>query len=82
MSTVQTDPNLKYYTFKGLQNAIGTIGGYRGFSRQFIGNSYGGDIQYGYDGDNVKIVTSAGIVFKDEDTFGDKKQSPGSYNVF
>lgn len=82
LSTVQTDPNLKYYTFKGLQNAIGTIGGYRGFSRQFIGNSYGGDIQYGYDGDDVKIVTSAGIIFKDEDTFGDKKQSPGSYNVF
>jgi hypothetical protein len=82
LSTVQTDPNLKYYTFKGLQNAEGTIGGYRGFSRQFIGNTFGGDIQYGYEGSGLKIVSSFGILFKDEDTFGDKKQSPGSYNVF
>jgi len=41
LTTIQTDPNLKYYTFTGLEHAEGKIGGYKGFSRQFLSDYYG-----------------------------------------
>lgn len=82
LTTVQTDPNLQYYTFTGLQNAEGRIGGYRGFSRQFIANILGGDLQYNYNQAGVKWLVSAGMEYRDEETLGDKRQSPGSYNSY
>ncbi|MHC1778607.1 MAG: DUF6850 family outer membrane beta-barrel protein [Bacteroidales bacterium] len=82
LSTVQTDPNLKYYTFSGLENAIGRIGGYKGFSRQFISDFVGSSLQYSYEKGNVKWLISAGVDMQWQETLGDKKQSPGSYNSF
>lgn len=82
LTTVQTDPNLQYYTFTGLQNAEGRIGGYRGFSRQFIANILGGDFQYNYNNAGFKWLVSAGMEYRDEETLGDKRQSPGSYNSY
>lgn len=82
LTTVQTDPNLQYYTFTGLENAIGRIGGYKGFSRQFISDKIGADIQYNFSNDNIEWLLSGGASFLNEETLGDKKQSPGSYNSY
>lgn len=82
LSTVQTDPNLQYFTFTGMENAIGRIGGYRGFSRQFVSDAFGADIQYAFSNDNVDWLTSAGAELLNEEILGDKKQSPGSYNSY
>jgi hypothetical protein len=82
LSTVQTDPNLKYYTFSGLENAIGRIGGYRAFSRQFIGDNVGGALQYNFKNKNVNWLISIGMDAAWQETLGDKKQSPGSFNSF
>ncbi len=82
LSTVQTDPNLKYYTFTGLENAIGRIGGYRAFSRQFISDYVGGSLQYNYENRDIKWLLSVGMDAQWQETLGDKKQSPGSYNSF
>jgi hypothetical protein len=82
LSTVQTDPNLKYYTFTGLENAIGRIGGYKGFSRQFISDYAGTSLQYNYEKNSVKLLVSIGTDMQWQQTLGDKKQSPGSYNSF
>lgn len=80
LTTVQTDPNLKYYTFTGLENAIGRIGGYRAFSRQFIGDYAGGALQYNWRNNNYNLILSAGMDMYWQETLGDKKQSPGSFN--
>lgn len=82
LSTVQTDPNLKYYTFTGNENATGRIGGYRGFQRQFLSDYAGVALQYGYNKESVSLVLSAGLDYQYQQTLGDKKQTPGSYNSF
>lgn len=82
LTTVQTDPNLQYYTFTGLENAIGRIGGYKGFSRQFVSDAFGADIQYNLSKGNIDWLLSGGASFLKEETLGDKKQSPGSYNSY
>ncbi len=82
LTTVQTDPNLQYYTFTGLENAVGRIGGYKGFSRQFIGDALGADIQYSFSNDKLNWLISGGAEYYKEETLGDKKQSPGSYNAY
>lgn len=79
-STVQTDPNLKYYNFVGLHNAIGRIGGYRAFSRQFISDYVGTALQYNYIDNGVKLLLSAGYDMQWQDTFGSRQESPGSFN--
>ena len=82
LTTIQTDPNLKYYTFTGLEHAEGKIGGYKGFSRQFLSDYYGGAIQYNYRGEKSKLLVSAGFDARWEETLGNLRQSPGSYNEF
>jgi len=82
ISTVQTDPNLKYYTFTGLHNAIGRIGGYNAFQRQYISDFAGTALQYNYDNNSIKFLLSAGVNMLWQQTIGDKKQSPGSYNSY
>ena len=82
LTTVQTDPNLKYYTFTGMESAIGRIGGYRGFSRQFVSDYIGGALQYNYENKKIKLLLSAGMDAQWQETLGDKKQTPGSYNSF
>ncbi len=82
LTTIQTDPNLKYYTFSGLEHVDGTIGGYKGFSRQFLSDYCGGAIQYNYRGEKSRVLISAGFDAKWEETLGSVRQSPGSYNEF
>src|SRR3989339_699175 len=82
LTTVQTDPNLKYYTFTGMESAIGRIGGYRGFSRQFVSDYIGGALQYNYENKKIKLLLSAGMDAQWQETLGDKKQTPGPYNSF
>lgn len=82
ISTVQTDPNLQYYTFTGLHNVMGRVGGYKAFQRQFISDAVGGALQYNFVNQNVKLLLSAGGDLLWQETLGDKKQSPGSYNSY
>ncbi len=82
ISTVQTDPNLKYYTFFGLQNFNSKIGGYKGFKRQFESDFVGSAIQYNYTNAFVNVLVSGGVDAQWQETVGDKKQSPGSFNSF
>ncbi len=80
LTTIQTDPNMKYYTFSGLEHVEGTIGGYKGFSRQFLSDYLGGAIQYNYRGEKNKLLISVGFDGEWEETLGTNRQSPGSYN--
>ena len=82
LSTVQTDPNLQYYTFTGIEHAEGRVGGYRAFQRQFISDYAGAAIQYQYKTPGTSLVISSGIDKQWQQTLGDKKQSPGSFNAY
>lgn len=82
LSTVQTDPNLRYYTFSGLHHAQGRIGGYRAFKRRFVSDYLGADLQYQYAQQGLQLLVSGGFHMQWQETLGDKKQSPGSFNAF
>ncbi|MBN1988520.1 MAG: hypothetical protein JW783_03900 [Bacteroidales bacterium] len=82
ITTVQTDPNLKYYTFWGLQNFTSNVGGYKGFRRQFESDFIGSAVQYNYTNDAVNVLVSGGVDLQWQETAGEKKQSPGSFNSF
>ncbi len=82
ITTVQTDPNLKYYDFRGLNYVDGKIGGYKGFQRQFVSDFIGGAVQYNYLGESSKLLVSAGMDAQWQDVLGNNKQSPGSYNSY
>ncbi len=81
ITTVQDDPNLRYYTFVGMEYADAVIGGYKAFQRQFVSNIWGGDLQYAFNKRNSKLVFSLGSTLQQQDILEDIKQTPGSYKA-
>ena len=81
LTTIQTDPNMRYYLFYGMDNYEGEIGAYRGFRRQFIENGAGAGIQYSYTSGSLDVLLSADYGYSYENVYGDNKQTPGSYNT-
>jgi len=79
ITTVQNDPNLKYYTFFGIENANAIIGGYKGFQRQFVSMYYAGDIQYQLKTAKTQFLLSAGARYQMQDILEDIKQTPGTF---
>ena len=82
LSTIQSYPNLYYYKMSGLDHVDGAIAAYSGFKRQFAGSRVLGDLSYGYGGETVKLMVSGGMEYGKLNAYGDKMQSPGSYNYF
>jgi len=81
ITTVQDDPNLKYYTFFGMENADAIVGGFKGFQRQFVGNIYGGELQYSIKTLKTEFLLSGGIHYEQQQILENLKQSPGSYEA-
>ena len=79
MTTVQQDPNLKYYLMSGLDQAVGTTGGYSGFSREWVDHRFGAALSYGYRKGSVNSLTSVSIERGAEDVWGQYKYEPGRY---
>ena len=82
LTTIQSYPNLYYYKMAGLDRIDGAISAYSGFKRQFIGNGFISDLSYSYTSKSVEFLLSGGVEGSLTNAFGDKKQSPGSYNDF
>lgn len=82
LTTIQSYPNLYYYKMSGLDHVDGAIAAYSGFKRQFSGGRFLGDLSYSYTGDRAKLLLSGGVEYQKLDAYGDKMQSPGSYNCF
>lgn len=91
MTTVQQDPNLVYYQFYGLGEAVGTVGGYSGFSREWVNHEFGALLTYGFrtaaPGSSpwergVYSLNSVGISRGAEDVWGQYKFSPGRYVTY
>ena len=82
LTTIQSYPNLYYYKMSGLDHIDGAIAAYSGFKRQFVGDRFLGDLSYSYTSDGVGALVSGGAEYMAQDAYGDKKQSPGSYNYY
>ncbi|MCF0167544.1 MAG: hypothetical protein HUJ93_02710 [Bacteroidales bacterium] len=79
LTTVQSYPNLWYYTMSGVEHCDGSIGGYSGFKRQFTGNGFTTGVQYGYRNGAIRYLLEGRVDSQWQTVWGDKKQSPGSY---
>jgi len=80
--TVQEDPNLSYYLMSGMEQASGTIGGYKGYSREWVNHEFGAELNYGYQADGLNSLTSVGISRGAEDAWGQYKYEPGKYTTY
>lgn len=80
LTTIQSYPNLYYYKMSGLDRIDGAISAYTGFKRQFIANGFLSDLSYSYVTKYFQILVSGGAEGSLANAYGDKKQSPGSYN--
>ena len=82
LSTIQSYPNLYYYKMKGLDHVDGAIAAYSGFKRQFVGSRLLGDLSYDYRTEALDVLVSGGVEYARLDAYGDKMQSPGSFNYW
>lgn len=80
LTTIQSYPNLWYYKMSGLDRIDGAISAYSGFKRQFIANGFVSDLSYSFTSDVVDFILDGGVAGEISNAYGDKKQSPGSYN--
>jgi hypothetical protein len=79
MTTVQQDANLKYYLMSGMEQAVGTTGGYSGFSREWVDHRFGASLSYGYHQGHINSLTSVSIERGAEDAWGQYKYEPGRF---
>lgn len=79
VTTVQTDATLKYYLMSGLENARGTIGGYNGFTREWVNHNFGAELSYAYKDNSFNSLNSISIQHGSESVLGTYKYSPGHY---
>ena len=82
LTTVQTDPNLKYYVMTGLENATGTTGGYQGYMREYVNHDFGGELSYGFHGDALNSVTTVTMDHGTEFVYGTNQYEPGRYYTY
>nr|WP_320039626.1 DUF6850 family outer membrane beta-barrel protein [uncultured Bacteroides sp.] len=77
--TVQTDPNMKYYTFTGMENVEGKTGGYSSFKREFVNDIFGIGFDYNFRSGKLNSLNSITFDSEKESIWGTNKQSPGNY---
>ena len=79
ITTVQQDPNLKYYLMTGMEQAVGTTSGYSGYSREWVDHRFGAELSYGYNNGATKSLNAVSIERGSEDVLGQYKYEPGHY---
>ena len=82
VNTVQQDPDLKYYLMSGMEQAVGTTGGYSGFSREWVDHRFGAELSYGYNDGTLRSLTSVSVNRGAEDVLGQYRYEPGHYTSY
>ncbi len=77
VTTVQTDPNLKYYRMTGLEQATGILGGYSGFNREWVDHRLGGELTYEYRADYLRSLLALKLEKGTENVYEQYKGEPG-----
>lgn len=79
ITTVQTDPNMVYYLFNGMEHASAIIGGHNGFEREFVEHRLHTELSYQFHHGNLNTLLTLGTSIATENVWGDNKFSPGIY---
>ena len=79
LTTVQKDPNLKYYLMSGMEHANGTVGGYSSYWREWVDHRFGGELTYAYKNGGNQHHASAFIERGAENAYGQYKYESGKY---
>lgn len=82
LTTVQTDPNLMYYEMYGMEQAIGSVGAYASFSREWVNHAFGAQLSYGYNNGQTNSLTTIGIQRGSESIYEKEKHEPGHYTSY
>lgn len=82
LTTVQNDPNIYYYQMSGIDAISGTIGGYSGFSREYVNHAFGAELEYGYSSRTFQTVNAINIERQEEAIYEQYKREPGRYYVY
>lgn len=82
ITTVQNNPSLYYYQMSGLEAVTGTIGGYNGFSREYVNHEFGGELQLGYQTAGFRSVNSVAFGRGTEQVLEQYKRQPGRYYTY
>ena len=79
LTTVQTDPGLKYYIMAGMEHATGSVGGYNGYWREYVNHDFGGELSYAYQGNNIRSLNNLTLSHGTEYVYGQYKYEPGTW---
>ena len=82
LTTVQTDPGLKYYIMTGLEHATGTVGGYSGYWREYVNHDFGGELSYAYQQDDFRSLNTLTLSHGTEYIYGQYKYEPGTWYTY
>lgn len=82
LTTVQNNPNLYYYQMSGLDAVTGTIGGYSGYSREYLNHELGAELEYGFKTDRFQTVNTLGISQGTDYMYEQYKREPGRYHTY
>lgn len=82
LTTVQTDPGLKYYIMTGLEHATGSVGGYTAYWREYVNHDFGGELSYAYQGDGFRSLNSVTLGHGTEYVYGQYKYEPGTWYTY
>ena len=80
--TVQNNPNLYYYLMSGLETATGTIGGYNGYSREYVNHEFGGELQYAFQSEGYTTLNAVSLARGSEDMFEQYEREAGHYYTY
>ena len=81
LTTVQTDPNMKYYLMTGMEYAQGSVGAYNGYNREYVNHEAGGELSYAFKGEAFHTVNALTLRRGWEYAYGQYKYEPGQWNT-
>ena len=82
LTTVQTDPSLKYYIMTGMEHATGSVGAYSAYWREYVNHDFGAELSYSFQGDHFRNVTSMSLSHGTEYIYGQYKYEPGHWYTY
>ena len=82
LTTVQTDPNLKYYIMTGMEHVSGSVGGYNAYWREYVNHELGVELGYSYNGDGFRTVSTVLLSRGTEYVYGQYKYEPGRWHTY
>ena len=82
LTTVQTDPGLKYYIMTGMEHATGSVGGYSAYWREYVNHDFGGELSYAYQGNSFRSLNALTLSHGTEYIYGQYKYEPGTWYTY